>query len=153
MHHGAGAYGVSDLSTTFGIGRAQIVRADVNGHRMIVVRDGRQVADQSASYGLATGPNRITRSGIHVVNEKFTDKRMISERYGYDTVEKWAVRISNNGEFIHANPASSDAQGSADVTHGCVNLSVDDATASDDTVLYGDPVEVTGTTVAVGPGR
>ena len=32
------------------------------------------------------------------------------------------MRISNNGEFIHANPASTDAQGSSNVTHGCVNL-------------------------------
>ena len=44
-------------------------------------------------------------------------------------VEKWAVRISNNGEFIHANPASTAAQGSANVTHGCVNLSIDNAKA------------------------
>jgi len=36
------------------------------------------------------------------------------------------VRISNNGEFIHANPASSDVQGNSNVTHGCVNLSLAD---------------------------
>jgi hypothetical protein len=55
--------------------------------------------------------------------------------------------MSNNGEFIHANPASASAQGSANVSHGCVNLSLTDAQAYYDTALYGDPVEVTGTQV------
>ena len=100
-----------------------------------------------ASYGLGSDPERNTRSGVHVVSEKFTDKRMVSQRYGYDLVEKWAVRISNNGEFIHANPASTAAQGSANVTHGCVNLSIDNAKAYYDMAQYGDPVEVTGTPV------
>ncbi|MBV9920895.1 MAG: L,D-transpeptidase, partial [Pseudonocardia sp.] len=103
--------------------------------------------DVPASYGLGSDPERNTRSGIHVVSEKFTDKRMVSQRYGYNTVEKWAVRISNNGEFIHANPASSAAQGSANVTHGCVNLSIDSAKSYYDIAQYGDPVEVTGTPV------
>jgi lipoprotein-anchoring transpeptidase ErfK/SrfK len=145
--YGQGSYGAADVTSTFQIGRSQIVKADVNSHRMVVVRDGKQVADFPASYGLGSDPNRNTRSGVHVVSEKFTDKRMISQQYGYDTVEQWAVRISNNGEFIHANPASAAAQGSNNVTHGCVNLSIDNAKAYYDTALYGDPVEVTGTPV------
>ena len=147
VDYGADAYGAADVTSTFQIGRAQIVKADVNSFRMIVMRDGQEVANYPASYGLGSDPERNTRSGIHVVSEKFTDKRMVSERYGYDLVEKWAVRISNNGEFIHANPASSSAQGSSNVTHGCVNLSSADAQAYYDTALYGDPVEVTGTPV------
>lgn len=145
--YGDGAYGRADVTSTFEIGRSQIVKADVNSHRMLVIRDGVQVADYPASYGLSGDPDRTTRSGVHVVSERFTDKRMVSERYGYDLVEKWAVRISNNGEFIHANPASASAQGSSNVTHGCVNLSTVDAQAYYDTALYGDPVEVTGTDV------
>jgi lipoprotein-anchoring transpeptidase ErfK/SrfK len=145
--YGDGAYGAQDISSSFTIGRAQIVKADVNSFRMIVMRDGKQVANFPASYGLGSDPDRNTRSGIHVVSEKFTDKRMVSERYDYDLIEKWAVRISNNGEFIHANPDSTAAQGSSNVTHGCVNLSPDDAKAYYDTALYGDPVEVTGTPV------
>jgi lipoprotein-anchoring transpeptidase ErfK/SrfK len=145
--YGGGAYGAADLSSTFTIGRAQIVRADVNSHRMVVIRDGVQVADYEASYGLDADPNRNTRSGVHVVTERFTDKRMTSQLYGYDVVEKWAVRISNNGEFIHANPATTGVQGSANVSHGCVNLSTENARAYYDGVLYGDPVEVTGSGV------
>jgi lipoprotein-anchoring transpeptidase ErfK/SrfK len=148
---GGGKWGREDVSTSFTIGRSQIVRADVTSFRMVVVRDGQQVMDVPASYGLDSDPNRTTRSGIHVVTEKFTNKRMISAQYGYDVVERWAVRMSNNGEFIHANPASSGAQGSSNVTHGCVNLSEADAKAYYDSALYGDPVEVTGSGVDLAP--
>ncbi|MFP5022641.1 L,D-transpeptidase [Pseudonocardia phyllosphaerae] len=148
---GGGAVVSDDLTSSFTIGRAQVVKADTRSFRMVVLRGGKQVASYPASYGLADDPERNTRSGIHVVSEKFTDKRMISEQYHYDTVEKWAVRMSNNGEFIHANPKSAAAQGSSNVTHGCVNLSVDDAEAYYDSALYGDPVEVTGTPVKLAP--
>jgi lipoprotein-anchoring transpeptidase ErfK/SrfK len=147
VDYGDGSWGSQNVSSAFTIGRSQIVKADANSFRMVVMRDGKKVGDYAASYGLGSDPNRNTRSGIHVVSEKFTDKRMVSERYDYDLVEKWAVRISNNGEFIHANPDSTSAQGSENVTHGCVNLSTGDAKAYYDTALYGDPVEVTGTPI------
>jgi lipoprotein-anchoring transpeptidase ErfK/SrfK len=147
VDYGGGSYGRADVSSSFTIGRAQIVKADANSHRLIVMRDGKQVADYPASYGLGSDPERNTRSGVHVVNEKFTDKRMVSQQYDYDLVEKWAVRMSNNGEFIHANPATTGVQGSSNVTHGCINLSIDNAKAYYDTAIYGDPVEVTGTPV------
>jgi lipoprotein-anchoring transpeptidase ErfK/SrfK len=149
VDYGGGRFGAADVSSDFAIGRAQVVKADAQSFRMVVERDGRRVADYPASYGLTSDPERNTRSGVHVVTEKFTDKRMTSRQYGYDVMEKWAVRMSNNGEFIHANPASAAAQGSSNVTHGCVNLSTADAKAYYDTVLYGDPVEVTGTPVAL----
>ncbi|MCE3554001.1 Ig-like domain-containing protein [Pseudonocardia sp. RS11V-5] len=147
IDYGGGQFGAADVTSDFQIGRAQVVKADARSFRMVVIRDGKQIANYPASYGLAADPNRNTRSGIHVVTEKFTDKRMVSQQYGYDVVEKWAVRMSNNGEFIHANPASANAQGSSNVTHGCVNLSLENARSYYDTALYGDPVEVTGTPV------
>jgi lipoprotein-anchoring transpeptidase ErfK/SrfK len=145
--YGGGAVGAANITSAFTIGRAQIVKADATSFRMVVIRDGQQVFDFPASYGLGSDPNRVTRSGVHVVSEKFTDKRMVSEQYGYDVVEKWAVRMTNSGEFIHANPASAGAQGSANVTHGCVNLSLANAKAYYDSALYGDPVEVVNTPI------
>lgn len=147
VHYGNGYYGRADLSSTFRIGRAQIVKADVNSHRMIVIRDGVVVANYPASYGLSSDPDRTTRSGIHVVTEKHAVKRMVSRQFGYDVLSRWAVRISNNGEFIHANPSTTAQQGSANVTHGCINLSPENARAYYETALYGDPVEVTGSAV------
>jgi lipoprotein-anchoring transpeptidase ErfK/SrfK len=151
VDYGQDRYGAATLSSNFRIGRAQVVKADATSHHVLVIRDGQQVADYPASYGLDSDPDRNTRSGVHVVTEKFTDKRMVSEKYGYDLVEKWAVRISNNGEFLHANPASTRAQGSSNVSHGCINLSTANAKSYYDTAMYGDPVEVTGTGVQLGP--
>jgi lipoprotein-anchoring transpeptidase ErfK/SrfK len=145
--YGSGSYGAADVSSTFAIGRSQITKADVTSHQLVVVRSGQQIASYPASYGLDSDPNRNTRSGVHVVTEKFTDKRMRSEQYGYDVMEKWAVRMSNNGEFIHANPQTTGVQGSSNVSHGCVNLSTADAKAYYDSAMYGDPVEVTGSGV------
>ena len=149
------SYGASDITSDFTIGRNQVVIADVTSHALVVKQNGAVVASYPASFGRGedTGdPNLITRSGIHVVNEFFETKLMSNPRYGYSNIpEKWAVRISNNGEFIHANPASTDAQGNTNVTHGCVNLSVADADAYFHSAIWGDPVEVSGTTVQLGP--
>ncbi|MDQ3763829.1 MAG: Ig-like domain-containing protein [Actinomycetota bacterium] len=143
VSYGGGSYGKQDLSTHFTIGRAQIVKADVNSHRLIVIRDGQEVMNFPASYGLGSDPNRHTTNGIHVVMSKSQKVLMTNPRYGYFNLPMyWAVRISNNGEFIHANPKSTGAQGSANVTHGCINLSTANARQYFDTAIFGDPVEV-----------
>ncbi|MGH3701477.1 MAG: L,D-transpeptidase [Pseudonocardiaceae bacterium] len=141
--YGDGAFGREDLNTKFTIGRAQIVKADVNSHRMIVVRDGQEVMNFPASYGLSSDSNRNTTSGIHVVMNKAQTVLMTNRAYGYVNIpEHWAVRISNNGEFIHANPETTGVQGSANVTHGCVNLSTANAQEYYETATFGDPVEI-----------
>ena len=144
---GKGNFGEKDVAASFTIGRSQIVKADVRSHQLVVQRDGAEVARYEASYGKESDPDRNTHNGIHVVTEKFTDKRMVNPQYHYDVMEHFAVRMSNNGEFIHANPETVGVQGSANVSHGCVNLSTADAKAYFDSVLYGDPVEVTGSPV------
>ncbi len=141
--YGDGSYGEDDLTTSFIIGRAQIVKADVNSHRMIVIRDGQEVMNVPSSYGLASDRKRHTTNGIHVVMNKSQKVLMTNPAYDYFNVPMyWAVRISNNGEFIHANPGSTGAQGSANVTHGCVNLSTANAKKYFETAIFGDPVEV-----------
>ncbi|PXX65049.1 lipoprotein-anchoring transpeptidase ErfK/SrfK [Nocardia tenerifensis] len=144
---GGGNYGYSDLTTDFRIGRSQIVKANAPSHRMQVVRDGGTVFDFAVSYGEGNEPRNVTRSGLHVVTEKYEDFMMSNPPYYTNVRERWAVRISNNGEFIHANPESLSAQGSSNVTNGCINLSPADAQAYFPTALYGDPVEVTGTSI------
>jgi hypothetical protein len=100
------------------------------------------------SYGEADQPRNVTRSGVHVVSEKYEDFYMSNPAAGYSNVhERFAVRISNNGEFIHANPSSAGAQGNTNVTNGCINLSTSDAQQYFNTAIYGDPVEVTGTSI------
>ncbi|MEV6604992.1 Ig-like domain-containing protein [Kutzneria sp. NPDC051319] len=146
---GADNYGKANLTLGFTIGRSQIVRADVNSHRMTVIRDGATVATYEASMGSGASQDRVTRSGTHIVTEKWQDKDMSNPPYYEHAHERWAVRISNNGEFIHANPNTVGEQGNSNVTHGCVNLSTADAQAYFGTAMYGDPVEVTGSDVAL----
>ncbi|WP_229683889.1 L,D-transpeptidase [Nocardia camponoti] len=144
---GNGNFGDSDVTSDFTIGRSQVVIANAPSHRMQVVRDGVTVFDFAVSYGEGNEARNVTRSGVHVVTEKYEDFLMSNPPYYTNVRERWAVRISNNGEFIHANPESVGAQGSANVTNGCINLSPSDAQAYFPTALYGDPVEVTGTRI------
>ncbi|MET7772472.1 Ig-like domain-containing protein [Nocardia sp. NPDC005366] len=149
LDFGGGKYGDSDLTSDFRIGRSQIVNANAPSHRMQVVRDGQTIFDFAVSYGEGNEARNVTRSGVHVVTEKYEDFMMSNPPFYENVRERWAVRISNNGEFIHANPESLSAQGSANVTNGCINLSPGDAQAYFPTALYGDPVEVTGTSIAL----
>ncbi|BBY55288.1 L,D-transpeptidase 5 [Mycolicibacillus koreensis] len=145
---GDGAYGAQDMSLEFQIGRRQIVKAHAPSHRIQVIRDGGVIMDFPCSYGEGDQPRNVTRSGVHVVTEKYADFWMSNPAAGYENIhERWAVRISNNGEFIHANPASLGSQGNTNVTNGCINLSTDDAEQYFSSAIYGDPVEVTGTSI------
>ncbi len=102
---GDGAYGAHDISLHIQIGRRQVVKAEVSSHRIQVVTDAGVIMDFPCSYGEADKARNVTRNGIHVVTEKYADFYMSNPAAGYSNAhERWAVRISNNGEFIHANP-------------------------------------------------
>ncbi|ORB31337.1 L,D-transpeptidase [Mycolicibacterium parafortuitum] len=145
---GDGMYGAADSTLDFTIGRFQVVKAEASSHRIQVITDAGVIMDFPCSYGEGDLDRNVTRSGVHVVTEKYEDFYMTNPAAGYANVrERFAVRISNNGEFIHANPASSGAQGNSNVTNGCINLSLEDAEQYFNTAIYGDPVEVTGTRI------
>ncbi|WP_158884636.1 L,D-transpeptidase [Amycolatopsis anabasis] len=149
---GDGVYGKEDVSASFKIGRSQIVKGNTQTHRMQVIRDGQQVADYPVSYGLDSDPGRVTNSGTHIVMSKHATYSMSNPRYNYTDVNvPWAVRISNNGEFIHGLAASMWAQGKKNISHGCLNLSPKNAKEYYDGVLPGDPVEIEGSTQKLGP--
>ncbi|BBZ00914.1 transpeptidase [Mycolicibacterium chitae] len=148
VHFGDGAYGAADSTLDFAIGRRQVVRADAASHRIQVLTDAGVIMDFPCSYGEGDVDRNVTRSGIHVVTERYEDFYMTNPAAGYANLrERFAVRISNNGEFIHANPASLGSQGNANVTNGCINLSLEDAEQYFHSAVYGDPVEVTGTRI------
>jgi len=145
LHLGNGAYGRADVSSTFTVGRSYVMRGNTQAHRLLTFVDGVQSGDYPASYGLDSDPRRVTRSGIHVAMTKHPLYLMNSPVFGYSNFPvNWAVRISNNGEFTHAAPWSTGAQGRRNVSHGCINLSVANARTVFDTVLTGDPVEISG---------
>jgi lipoprotein-anchoring transpeptidase ErfK/SrfK len=150
--YGNGSYGLADLTSEFDIGRAQIVKAAVGTHQMVVMRDGQQVASYPASFGEEYDPGRNTPNGTYIVMQKNPVEIMDNPRYGYHDVRKtWAARFSNHGEFIHENQENAAALGKVNNSHGCINLSAADAKAYYDSALLGDPVEVTGSASSMEP--
>jgi lipoprotein-anchoring transpeptidase ErfK/SrfK len=151
LDFGDGYYGGDNVTSDFTIGRNQVVLADANAHNIVVQRDGVTIATYDGSYGSGDevgDPNRVTRSGVHVVNDMQETTKMSNPAYGYVNItEHWAVRISNNGEFIHQNQDTVYDQGVVNVSHGCINLSASSAQEYFESAIYGDPVEVTGTSV------
>jgi lipoprotein-anchoring transpeptidase ErfK/SrfK len=149
---GDGAFGREDIASTFTIGRSYVLRGDTRTHRLVIYANGVQVADYPASYGLDSDPGRATHSGTHVVMQKLPVFYMSNPKYHYKDVEaRWAVRISNNGEFIHSAPWSVAQQGKRNVSHGCINLSSANARTVFDAALPGDPVEIIGSFRQLGP--
>ena len=145
---GDGAYGAEDASLNFTIGRRQIVKGNAPTHRIQVETDQGVIMDFPCSYGSADLPRNVTRSGTHVVTEKYADFYMSNPAAGYNNIhERYAVRISNNGEFIHCNPESLGAQGNTNVSNGCINLNLENAIQYFNSAIYGDPVEITGTSI------
>ncbi len=149
---GDGKYGAEDRTANFTIGRSQVVRGNTQTHRLQVFVNGQMTADFPASYGLDSDPGRVTNSGTHVVMGKSETYSMSNPKYHYENVVvPWAVRISNNGEFIHGYAPSIPNQGKKNVSHGCANLSPANAKMYYDSAMTGDPVEITGSTNQLGP--
>lgn len=145
---GDGAFGTEDLGAQFKIGEDRRVRADVKSHHIALFKNGKKVARMPASFGLDSDPGRVTRGGTHVVMSKHSEYYMTNPAYDYENVYvEYAVRVSNNGEFIHAYPSSEYAQGNSNVSHGCVNLSTENGQRYFNFAQIGDPVEVVNSTV------
>ena len=147
---GEGVYGAEDRSFSFTVGRDQRARGDVNAYTLVLYQDGQELRTMPASYGRPMYP---TQYGVHVAFEKHEVKRMRSDTWGgpaegtpgfYDQNLPLAVRISNNGEFVHVNPDTVRQQGRSNVSHGCVNLSPANGEFFYDWVQMGDPVEIVG---------
>jgi hypothetical protein len=68
---------------------------------------------------------------------------------GYYEQVYWDVRISYGGAFVHAAPWSVAQQGIVNVSHGCVNLSTENATWFYNFSQRGDVVDVYNSGAAV----
>ena len=147
---GDGAFGAQDSTLSFEIGRLQVVKAEASSHRIQVLdAGGAVIMDFPCSYGEGDLDRNVTRSGIHVVTEKYEDFYMSNPAAGYANVrERFAVRISNNGEFIHCQPQQPRCAGQHQ-RHQRLHQPVTESDAQQyfNSAIYGDPVEVTGTRI------
>jgi lipoprotein-anchoring transpeptidase ErfK/SrfK len=145
VNFGGGIWGKEDFTRKFSIRPdARVTKADVSTMRLVVTVNGQVIKNYPVSYGKESEPGRATTNGIHIVTSKYPTYKMTNPQFGYYNVPKsWAVRINNNGEFIHENMEAKDFFGKQNVSHGCVNMSDFDAKDFYDQSLYGDPVEIT----------
>lgn len=145
---GDGIYGAEDNSVDYTVHDSWVAKADGSTELLTVFHNGEQVKQMPMSLG---DPSTPSHEGPHVVSERLDNVVMDSCTFGVcqgdpdyykETVFK-NLRISNDGEFVHAAPWSTGQQGSANVSHGCVNLSNENAQWMFDHFNIGDVVEIT----------
>ncbi|WP_433338225.1 Ig-like domain-containing protein [Spirillospora sp. CA-294931] len=144
---GEGLYGMKDRTLNFKVGPRHVTTINAKTHRAKVTDGGRTVRDMKVSLGK---PGDDSYTGVMIAQEKNPAMVMDSATTGnpgaYRTPTKWNVRMTYSGTFIHSAPWSTGSQGSANVSHGCVNAAPDDARWFYNFTQRGDVIEVTGTT-------
>ncbi|ONM50204.1 L,D-transpeptidase [Nocardia donostiensis] len=138
---------VGDSRTKFRTNAGVVADADMSAHTFTVSIGGQVARTMPASMGK---PGWETPVGTYPVLEKFRhivfDSRTIGvpldSPEGYLLDGEYAVRLTWSGVFVHSAPWSVDAQGNANVSHGCINLAPGDAAWYYEVVGIGDPVTV-----------
>ncbi|QUQ70378.1 L,D-transpeptidase [Kutzneria sp. CA-103260] len=144
---GGDVYGKADRTVTYKIHDSWVSKADGNTKQMQILHNGAVVNTMPISLGKDTTP---THDGPHVISDKQQQVVMDSATYGvmpgqpgyYKSTEYWDERISNDGEFVHENPNTVNQQGNSNVSHGCINLSPENAQWFFNNFNLGDVVEV-----------
>jgi len=121
--------------------------ADISAHTFTVSIDGALARTMPASMGKPSRPTPIGSFSVlsrerSVVMDSRTIGIPLSDPDGYKITAYYAERINGGGVYVHSAPWSVDSQGYANVSHGCINLSPDNASWYYNTVHIGDPVVV-----------
>ncbi|MEN3316759.1 MAG: hypothetical protein V7643_160 [Mycobacterium sp.] len=133
--------------TTFETGSAVVGVADIDAHTFTVSIDNQVVRQMPASMGKPKHPTPIgsfaaLEKQASVVMDSRTIGIPLNDPEGYKLTVADAVRVTWGGVYVHSAPWSVDSQGYANVSHGCINLSPDNAAWYYDTVHIGDPIIV-----------
>ncbi|MDI3313084.1 MAG: L,D-transpeptidase [Mycobacterium sp.] len=138
---------VRGLSTGFDTGDAVKAVASISAHTFTVSINDQVVRVMPASMGKPSRPTPVGHfSALSKERTVTFDSRTIgiplSSPEGYLIQGQYAVRVTWSGVYVHSAPWSVDSQGYANVSHGCINLSPDNAAWYFDTVHIGDPIIV-----------
>jgi lipoprotein-anchoring transpeptidase ErfK/SrfK len=136
-----------DFTAAVTIGRSLTVDIDDPSKTMKVYRDGALVRTVPVSLGKPSTP---TSSGTTVIMSR--EPSAVFRTPEYTTTVQYAMRLTWGGQYIHAAPWSVADQGVRDVSHGCANVSTDNARWLYEQVLVGDPVTTRGTGSPLDPG-
>ena len=151
---GEGLYGQENLSSSFSIGDRLIATADDNTKMLTIRRNGEVVKTMPISMGKDSTP---TNNGTFIIGDRYQRLIMDSSTYGVPTNSPdgyrlevdWATQMSYSGIYVHSAPWSVGAQGSANTSHGCLNVSPENAKWFYNNTKRGDVVEVQGTVGSV----
>ncbi|WP_028812938.1 L,D-transpeptidase [Streptomyces flavidovirens] len=142
-----GGWFVRDYATHFTIGEQQIVKVDLDNHRLRLMRDGQPVKDVPMSAG-TPGGDKASWRGTAVLMSKEGTINMRSETVGlgdaYDKMVDSSMRLTWSGMYAHAAPWNKAWFGKANKSSGCVGMSDKDAAWIYRHVQVGDPFEMTG---------
>lgn len=144
-----------DPKVKFRVGRELIFTIPADKLVGKVKRDGLTIRKVPVSLGK---PTWDTASGVKTILERYAMKRMVNPgpREPYDVDVPYALRLTPSGEFLHAAPWNLYNLGVASTSHGCTNMSMEDAIWFYENAFEGDPVITTGTGVDLdwyeGPG-
>jgi lipoprotein-anchoring transpeptidase ErfK/SrfK len=132
---------------TFETGAATMGVADIDTHTFTVSIDGEVVRQMPASMGKPKHPTPVgSFSALEKQSSVVMDSRTIgiplSDPEGYRLTVADAVRVTWGGVYVHSAPWSVGSQGYSNVSHGCINLSPDNADWYYNTVNIGDPIIV-----------
>ncbi len=134
-------------SASFKVSDQMSAVSDAAAHNFVVKIGDDVVKDFPASLGKV---GHETPNGTYPVILKEKTVIMDSSTYGVPVdskegykLEVWdAVRLTWSGVYVHAAPWSVDQQGNSNVSHGCINLSPDNAAWYFNNVRPGDTVTV-----------
>lgn len=134
---------------TFETGATVLGVASISAHTFTVSIDGQIIRQMPASMGKPKYPTPIGQFSVlskekTVVMDSRTIGIPLNDPDGYKLTVNDAIRINWGGVYIHSAPWSVGSQGYANVSHGCINLSPDNAAWYFNQVSLGDPVIVNG---------
>lgn len=155
---GKGVWGMANRTVKFTTGSSMVSIVDVRKHTLTVFRNGAKVRTIPVTTGKA---DFLTRNGTKVILEKHTMKIMDASTIGisksspeyYRLEVPYAMRVTWSGEFVHAAPWSTGDQGRANVSHGCVGMSMSNAIWLFNRSTVGDVVKVVGSSRPLEPGN
>jgi lipoprotein-anchoring transpeptidase ErfK/SrfK len=135
--------------SSFTVPEQLVATVDDATHQMTVMRNGTLERTIPVSMGMTAG-GHTTPNGTYYVLEKFPTIVMDSSTYGvpvdspngYKVNVQLAVRFDNSGNFVHSAPWSVSDQGKRDVSHGCINISPENAKWFYDNFGSGDPIVI-----------
>ncbi|MGE0219647.1 L,D-transpeptidase [Mycolicibacterium sp.] len=141
------AVSVGGFATNFQTGSAVVSVADLSSYSFTVSIDGVVARQMPASMGKPRFPTPIGQfTALEKQRNVTFDSRTIGipldDPEGYLIKGEYGVRVTWGGVYVHSAPWSVGSQGYANVSHGCINLSPDNAAWYFDTVRVGDPIIV-----------